>query len=227
MNKISPRTKSGTAEHRRLSEPVGFMLTLLFASLTIYVLSLAYNSIASSDSYYAGTITVSGHGIVEIKPDVQKLSVDVAPATSTASSTAKTATSTTDYAKNILVYLKSKGVPDSDIRIVSPRSIVVKLRGPNMTNAKTIEADVEKLASAKSITARLEDPEVENLDQIKSRALDMALSNAKMNAIKVSRSLGTDLGKLASFYDNNDGSESENYDPNVYTSDISVSYQVR
>lgn len=215
MNKISTSTKGSALEHKRISEPVGFMLALLFAALTVYVASLAYSSIVNSNDYYAGTITVSGHGEIEMKNDVQKISIDIAP----------TATSSLDYAKKIIAYLKAKGVSDSDIRIPTSRLIIARLRGTNMTSSKTISSDIEKISS-KYITPTLASPEVENPDQLRSRALQMALNNAKINAMKVSQSLGADLGKVISFYDNN-GAGNDNFDPTLATSDISVTFQTR
>ncbi len=220
MNKISPRTKSGGAELRLLSEAVGFMLALLFAALAVYVSSLAYNSYISGNQYYTGTITVSGYGEISVKPDVQKLTIDIAP-------TPSSATSTVDYTKKILTYLKSKGIPNSDIKISTVRTLTVKLRGANITDAKIISADIEKIA-AKYITPTLEDPEVENMGQLKSRALEIALNNAKLNAMRVSQSLGADLGKVMSFYDNNGGEFMlDSSDPNMVISNISVSFQTR
>lgn len=223
MNKLSTGTKTSGVEHKMFFEPIGFMITLLFAALTIYVSSLAYYSIISSDDYYTGTITVSGRAELEAKPDVQKLSIDIEG----------TSTSTPEYAKKIVIYLKSKGVTDLDIKIPSVKTLVVKLRGNNMANADKIAADIEKISS-KYITPTLEDPKVENVEKIKSRALDMALNNAKMNALKVSQSLGADLGKVVSYYDTNDQgggyddytSDSSSLD-NMVSSDISVTFQTR
>ena len=223
MNKISTRAKSSTSGHKLISEPVIFMLTILFAALSIYVFSLAYYSIKNSDAYYAGTITVSGHGEIEITPDIQKLTVEIFP--STATTTKVVDTSSNDYAKKIITYLKSKGIRDSDIKIISARSVEVILRGNNMNVAKTISSDLEKI-SPKRISVDLSTPEVENQDLLKSEALEMALNNAKMNALKVSNSLGADLGKVISFYDNNTNG-TENFDPTLATYDISVTFQTR
>jgi uncharacterized protein YggE len=222
MIKISPRVKSSSTEHKLISEPVIFMLTILFAALSIYVLSLSYNSITNSDVYNAGTVTVSGHGEVQIKPDVQKLSIDILASTAT---TTKVDTSNNEYAKKIITYLKSKGVRDSDIKILSARSVEVKLRGNNMDNAKSIASDLEKISS-KRISTDLSAPQVENLGQLKSQALEMALNDAKMNAIKVSRSLGVDLNKVVSFYDNNQNGEGLDA-THTANSDISVVFQIR
>ncbi|MEI6490328.1 MAG: SIMPL domain-containing protein [bacterium] len=222
MNKISTRAKSSTSGHKLILEPVIFMLTILFAALSIYVVSLAYYSIKNSDAYYAGTITVSGHGEIEITPDIQKLTVEILPSTATSTNVD---TSSNDYAKKVITYLKSKGIRDADMKIVSARSVEVKLRGSNMDSAKTISSDLEKI-SPKRISVDLSTPEVENQDLLKSEALEMALNNAKMNALKVSNSLGADLGKVISFYDNNTNG-TENFDPTLATYDISVTFQTR
>lgn len=220
MNKTSPRTKSEATEHKLISEPVGFMLTLLFAALTVYVASLAHASITNSNGYNMGTITVSGHGEIELKPDVQKLSIDIAPVSGSS-------TATTNYSSKIVAYLRSKGVAESDIKMTDSRTLTVKLRGANMTSSKSIASDVEKIA-VKYITPKLDAPEMENAAILKSRALEIALNNAKTSAMKVGRSLGADIGKVVSFYDNNNSEfASENYDPNMVTSDISVSYEIR
>ena len=222
MNKISTRAKSSTSGHKLISEPVIFMLTILFAALSIYVVSLAYYSIKNSDAYYAGTITVSGHGEIEITPDIQKLTVEILPSTATSTNVD---TSSNDYAKKVITYLKSKGIRDADMKIVSARSVEVKLRGSNMDSAKTISSDLEKI-SPKRISVDLSTPEVENQDLLKSEALEIALNNAKINAMKVSNSLGADLGKVISFYDNNTNG-TENFDPTLATYDISVTFQTR
>jgi len=222
MNKISTRAKSSTSGHKLISEPVIFMLTILFAALSVYVLSLTYYSVTNSDTYYAGTITVSGHGEIEITPNIQKLTVEIFPSTATSTNVD---TSSNDYAKKVITYLKSKGIRDADMKIVSARSVEVKLRGSNMDSAKTISSDLEKI-SPKRISADLSTPEVENPEQLKSEALEIALNNAKINAMKVSNSLGADLGKVISFYDNNTNG-TENFDPTLATSDISVTFQTR
>lgn len=223
MNKISTRAKSSTSGHKLISEPVFFMLTILFAALSVYVLSLTYYSVINSDTYYAGTITVSGHGEIEITPNIQKLTIEILPSTATTTKTVDT--SSNDYSKKVITYLKSKGIRDADMKIVSARSVEVKLRGSNMDSAKTIASDLEKI-SPKRISADLSTPEVENPEQLKSEALEIALNNAKMNALKVSNSLGADLGKVISFYDNNTNG-TENFDPTLATSDISVTFQTR
>lgn len=220
MNKTSPRTKSEAVGHKLISEPVGFMLTLLFASLTVYVSSLAHTSITNSNGYNMGTITVSGHGEVKVKPNLQKLSIDIDPSSATS-------TESVNYSKKIVAYLKSKGVSEYDIRAVDTRTLMVNLRGSNIAAAKSIASDVEKIAS-KYITPKLEDPEFENTAILKARALEMALNNAKMSAMKVGQSLGADIGKVVSFYDNNNNQFAGEYsDPNMVISDISVSYQIK
>ncbi len=214
MIKNSSRVKDSPTGHGHFISPFKVVLTLLFLSLTIYVLALANYSIMSADSYYTGTINVSGHGEVEMKPDVQKLSIEIA---------STTATSTTEYAKRIITYLRSKGISNSDIKILSMRSVEVNLRGINIDRSKAIASDVEKI-SVKYITPTLSQPEIENPSVLKSRALDMALADAKMNALKVSQALGADLGKVISY---DDGAYGDNYNPDLGTADITVSYQIR
>ncbi|NBV28537.1 hypothetical protein EBS02_05925, partial [bacterium] len=68
MNKISSRASGSGADKGHFLSPFKLVLTLLFGALTIYVLSLANYSVISSESYYSGTITVTGHGEVDIKP---------------------------------------------------------------------------------------------------------------------------------------------------------------
>jgi uncharacterized protein YggE len=229
MNKISTVGNGSNAEKGNFLQPFKFILTLFLAALTIYIVTLANYSIISSNAYYSGTITVTGHGEVEIKPDIRKLSISIQQSTST--STSKVAATNADYVLKVVNYLKSKGVVDSDIKIVNVKSISVKLRGANLDNASSISAALEKIAP-KNISVAISDPQVENQEILKARALDMALNNAKMNALKVSRSLGADLGKVTSYYDYNQNGYSNNEDaqytePDKVVSDVTVLYQIR
>lgn len=192
MSKITQKIKEMSSENKNIWLPLYFFVLVTLGSLTFYLGTLAYYSISSSDLYSPGAITVTGHGEVDVLPDIRTLSVNIN----------KVDTGTTTLAQKVMSYLKKQGISDKDISIKSAESITVKLRGKNMDNADEIAAGLNKLSS-KNVYAVANNPEIENPTMARARALDMALSDAKASAMKVSRSLNVQLGKLTSYYDQN------------------------
>lgn len=200
-----------TSENKSFWNPVRISLFVLFGALTLYVLSLAYYAVISSNAYYIGTVTVTGHGEIEVAPDIRRMSVDIVlPAVNkkqqSVNSTSTTASNDdSNLVKKVTDLLKSKGIKPADIKTETSSYLIVKLRGKNMENADDIVSAVQAL-SRRQIFVNLGDGELESKQVAKANALDLALVDAKMNADKVGQALDADLGKITSYTDNS-------YDP--------------
>ncbi|MEI8062085.1 MAG: SIMPL domain-containing protein [bacterium] len=225
MTKTLSKIKNMTADSKHFWQPLYFFVLLLLGSLVMYLGSLSYYSFISSDSYYTGTITVTGHGEIKVTPDVRRLSIDIVPSESVTADSSQQATGTTskktvspvNYVQKITSYLRSKGVSDADVKIQSSSFVSVKLHGQNMLDVDTISNDIEAL-SRKHIFVTVENAEVESLAKARASALDAALNDARINAIKVSSALDVDLGKVTSYYDQGISSPSSPYSDPYTTS---------
>lgn len=169
------------------------------------------------------TITVSGKGEVMVKPDIATVSFGV---TSENLDVAKAQTAATTKMNSIIDLLKTKGVVEKDIKLTNyniyPRYDYLRADiypyggGKQILAAyvvsQTVEVKIRDISKAGEIlsgvgTLGVTDVSgltftVDNQDEIKDQARDLAIVDAKDQAKILAKGLGVKLVKITAFSEN-------------------------
>jgi uncharacterized protein YggE len=169
------------------------------------------------------TITVAGKGEVVVKPDIATVSFGV---TAENLDVAKAQTESATKMNNIIDLLKKKGVEDKDIKLTNyniyPRydyltaSQSYPYGGKQVLAAyvvsQTVEVKIRKIADAGAILSGVAEFgvtdvsgltfTVDNQDEVKDIARDLAIKDAKAQAKVLAKGLGVRLVKITNFSEN-------------------------
>lgn len=164
------------------------------------------------------TITVSAEGKVITAPDLATINFSVL----TESKTAKEAqTKNTEKMNSVIEYLKSIGIESKDIKTTSyylypkyeypnGRSILVGYTLTNSVNIKTKKFDLIGEIISKSVELGINQVgdvqfSIENPDDLKAEAGEIAMKNAKEKASRLATQAGVSLGKIITFSESDTG----------------------
>jgi uncharacterized protein YggE len=169
------------------------------------------------------TITVTGKGEVMVKPDIATVSFGV---TSENMDVAKAQTEATTKMNGIIDLLKTKGVVEKDIKLTNYniyprydylRADIYPYSGGKQTLAayvvsQTVEVKIRDISKAGEIlsgvgTLGVTDVSgltftVDNQDEVKDQARDLAIVDAKDQAKILAKGLGVRLVKITAFSEN-------------------------
>lgn len=158
------------------------------------------------------TISVSAEGKVTATPDLASVNFSVV----TEAKTAKEAqTKNTEKMNAVIDYLKSIGIESKDIKTTSyslyprydypnGRSVLVGYVLNNSLNVKIRDFDIIGDLMAKSVDLGINQVgdvqfSIENPDQLKAEAGELAMKNAKEKATRLATQAGVSLGKIITF----------------------------
>ncbi len=205
---------------QKLKVAISIVVIVFLVSLTVLVNVLIANYTKKAD--YIGldslpTVQVRGSGEVSVVPDVVEMSFSVV----TTDADSETAVSdNNEKMERVVDYLKGEGVEDIktgrfDLRPLyeyledSRRRVVYNYEVTNTVEVKL--RDIEKASSiidgaVKAGANRVDrfNLLVEEEDQYKEEAREMAIKEARKKAEKISDSLGTSLGRVVGFSEDTD-----------------------
>jgi len=202
------------------------LFSLVLAALFIYLGTLAIKTYKESDvvnkpAPYINSVSVVGTGIIHVIPDIATVSAGVETTAPTVAEAQKT---NTEKMNAFIQKIAILGIPDTDRRTtaynVSPnyeyqqatKDAPSKQVLIGYTVSQTLEVKVRRLPSLGDVLKSIGDAglnqvgsftfTVDNEEAIKKQALDAAIQDAQEKATILSRTSGTRLGKLTSFYEN-------------------------
>ncbi len=200
----------------------------VFAILSLFLLAETVNvteNFGRPANAATDTVTVSSDGQATLPPDVAQVSFTVQ---NTASAVSAAQTSTTDQTNQVLAFLKTQGIADTDIQTLSynispqyasscvpgtfcPANSSSAITGYQV--ADTIQVSVHDLSQVGTILAGLGKLQVQNISgpafalQDPTEGYDAAradaIQKAKTQAALLASQLGVSLGKIVNFSESN------------------------
>ncbi len=206
------------------------LIVLIMLSAVVALGAYTNYTLKQAKYFYMGptSISVSGEGEVMAKPDIGQFSFSVRAE----GKDAKTAQELSAVSINqIMDYLKEAGVEESDIKTTNyylnpkyryeevvcasgmwcppgnpvvdgyevSQSIEVKVRDLDQSGALISGVGENGATDISGLSFTIDDDSV-----LKSEARAKAIENAKVNAEKLAKDLGVDLGRMTSFYEEGD-----------------------
>ena len=162
------------------------------------------------------TISVNGEGKVTAVPDIATLNFGVETGRKKTSQAATENLST--VMNEVIQAVKAEGIEEKDIRTQSLRlnpaydwndgerklkgyeahqSVQVKVQDPDTVGAVLSAATLAGANQVGGVSFTIDDP-----DELKAKAREAAIKDAKQKAKKLAKELGVKLGKLQGFYEN-------------------------
>lgn len=213
---------------REITKPVRFAATgaLIFLALFLAAKAIdAFGNLGRPSMYPVSTITVEGRGEATAIPDVARVSFSVMENAATVDAAQTAATTKTDAA---LAALADLGIEEKDIKTtyyqVNPQyqyqNCTVAYCPPTQNPprivgyevSQSIEVTIRDTEIAGEVLAALGETGVGNIsgpnftvddaDSVKQEAREAAILEAKEKAKKLAKELGVSLGKVVSFYEN-------------------------
>lgn len=203
------------------------VLVLLALFLLVKTIDL-FDELGRSNSPMMNTITVNGEGRAAAVPDIARITYAV---TETAAAVADAQNKATERSDAALAALKELGIENDDVRTVSynvspqydysgGRSCGYGMPCPPSNPVITgyqvsqmVEVKVRETGKASEVLAKLGGLGVQNINgpefalddptMVRSEARAEAIEKAREEAERLAKSLGVRLGKVVSFYDNN------------------------
>ncbi|MDD5318888.1 MAG: SIMPL domain-containing protein [Candidatus Pacebacteria bacterium] len=212
---------------------ISFALITFLGLLSIFLIAKTVNEVRTyptigESATEHNVITVSGEGSVSAVPDIGTFSFTLSETAPTIAAAQKLVA---DKGNAALNFLKKSGVDEKDIKTESyntnPHYVysTTVCTGrvcpqPNATITgydvnQTVSVKVRKLDQAGTLIAGLGalnigtigdlSMTVDSLDALKYQARDIAIANARMEALRLAKSLGVSLGKVTGFSESTGG----------------------
>jgi uncharacterized protein len=200
-------------------------ITSIAVSLVLFLLASAVNEVREyhyigKSPIYPATLPVTGKGEVFAVPNIASFSFSVIEQGKTVPEAQDKATEKNNDA---ISFLKGRGIEEKDIKTtgynINPRYEYVQATGrQNLVGyevSQSVTVKVRKADTAGDVLAGIGGLGVSNVssldftvdeqDELKRQARDMAIADAKEQAEKLAMQLGVRLGKIISYYEMENG----------------------
>lgn len=243
------------------------VLVLLAVFLLVKTIDM-FDELGRSNSPMMNTITVQGEGRAAAVPDIARVTYTVMETNANVATAQERATAKNDEA---LAALEELEIDEADIRTVSynvspqydyPRTCPTgRACAPTITGyqvSQTVEVKIRVTDMASEVLGKLGEIGVQNIngpefaldnpDEVRGEAREEAIEKARAEAERLADQLGVRLGKVISFYDNNQPPMPYGYGgammegdmsmkaanaptlpvgQNEYTANVSITYEIK
>lgn len=243
------------------------VLVLLAVFLLVKTIDM-FDELGRTNSPMMNTITVQGEGRAAAVPDVARVTFTVTETNANVATAQEAATKKSDAA---LAALEELEIKDEDIRTLSynvspeytyPRTCPMgRACSPTITGyqvSQTVEVKIRATDMASEVLGKLGALGVQNISgpeftvddpaQVKGEAREEAIEKAREEAERLAKQLGVRLGKVVSYYDNNQPPMPYGYGggmmegdmamkaqnmptlpvgQNEYTANVSITYEIK